>query len=172
MLKLNNFGCGKMNLNSKSLSGLIVQNDFYCLANNKSVHHEYRKVMNRITPLLDYQKNTEYLNFFLLIESFQDSNSFAIAIELLKFDYKPNYQNSDVIYEKVNHYVLWHLLMPHIYSLDGELLGQNGKKYNEVINNFHYFMTTKEFYNYFKNLWTEGKIELKSTFNKKAENKS
>ena len=133
---------------------------FYCFRNTPLLIDTFRSVMNEITPKIDYNSNFGYIMFFEQIGFFNDPISFEIALNLLKYDYTPdpNYVGDPII-EKVNHYVYWKLLIPHIKSVSNVSLEKS-----ELFVPYEKFsiMSTEEFYVYMEDLWKAGKIKLTS----------
>jgi hypothetical protein len=143
---------------------------FNCIKRDKSssIYKELKKAFNMITPLVNYETNTEYIRFLGYIREFDDAESFEIAIELLKYHNQnlmttaEETQSSDIVYYwDVNYSVFTRVLSPHIYSINGQVFDINHPELHKM-NFMIEYEPVEKFYNYFKGLWTSGKIVLKS----------
>lgn len=163
---LSEIGCGKARTNSVTIHQFYNSNMdlFYCLKHGTAEQKDkFRSVMNEITPLLNYQEDTGYIRFLGHIKTFDDPKSFSIAIDLLQYDYEPEHvPNSDVHFAPVRQYVLNQLVLPHVYSINGDINQAGSMEYKELMMKYHVFMSTEEFHQYVRELWENGAIVLKS----------
>ena len=161
--------CGKVVLSRTSLSNIFNHNSslFWCIRQdrNTEVYKQYKKALNQITPLVDYETNKHFITLFAYIKEFDDVESFEIAIELLKYhyqnaltaDYDPG---GDVAYLDVNYYVFYQLLVPHIHSVNGVSILEDPTFV--TLSTSILEIPVEEFYHSFKSLWTSGAIVLNS----------
>jgi hypothetical protein len=166
---LNGHGCGVVNTRQINLSHMIIMNGdlFDCMKRDSAKAEILKDLMYELIDYVDYENSTHYVNFFMEIRKYGDERFFEKYIELLRYDYEPeDNPYNDFSYAPVNEDVFYHLLASNIYSIDGELTTNRGPKINDVLFNFHDMMTTEEFYHYFKGLWEDGKIVLKSQVGK------
>ena len=158
--------CGKVITNNSHLSVLLDNNMeiFNCIRSDKSsnAYKQYKKALNKITPLVNYESNTEFIRFFGYIKEFDDVESFEIAIELLKYEYQPE-EGSDVFFNPEFKTAYNQLLMSKIYSINGIEFNKSPeyRKMKEMLYPLN-ICKAEDFYTYFKELWTTGKIVLKS----------